>query len=283
MFQITQQTTGSVTEAIALLAGDVEPQAQVCYGRALRALQAAGIPFLVGGAFALAHYAGILRRTKDLDLFVRRRDARDALSVLGAEGYETCLPYPHWLGKAISGDDFIDIIWSSGNGLAEVDDDWFVYAERSEVFGVAVDLCPVEEIVWAKSFIMERERYDGADVAHLLRARGDKLDWPRLFARFGAHYRVLLSQIILFGFIYPAEKERVPSWVLDDLLARLANERCSPASDDKICRGTLLSRAQYLADIEQAGYEDARLAGGSMTAEEIAVWTRAIDTSKCRI
>jgi putative nucleotidyltransferase-like protein len=283
MLQTTQPTNGSVPEAIALLAGDVEPQAQVCYARALRALQASRIPFLVGGAFALTYYAGILRRTKDLDLFVRRRDAHTALSVLEAEGYETCLPYPHWLGKAISGEDFIDIIFSSGNGLAEVDEDWFTYAVPSEVFGVTVDLCPAEEIVWAKSFIMERERYDGADVAHLLRAQGDNLDWPRLLARFGEHYRVLLSQIILFGFIYPAEKERVPSWVLEDLLARLANEARSPASDDKICRGTLLSRAQYLVDIERAGYEDARLSGGSMTPEDIAMWTRAIDTSKSRI
>ena len=245
-------------EAVALLAHDVEPRARAFYGRALRALRGARVPFLVGGAFALTYYAGVLRRTTDLDIFVRRRGAPAALEALAAEGYETCLPYPHWLGKASSGDDFIDIIWSSGNGLAEVDDAWFEHAVRAEVFGVDVDVCPAEETIWAKSFIMERERYDGADVAHMLRAQGDKLDWPRLLARFGDHFRVLLSQIILFGFIYPNEKERVPPWVMDDLLARLANDTRSPSPDDKICRGTLLSRAQYLVDIERAGYESSQ-------------------------
>ena len=32
-----------------------------------------------------------------------------------------------------------------------------------------VKLCPPEEIIWSKSFIMERERFDGADINHLLR------------------------------------------------------------------------------------------------------------------
>ena len=62
---------------------------------------------------------------------------------------------------------------------------------------------------------MERERYDGADVAHLLRAHGDRLDWPRLLRRFGPHWRVLLSHLVLFGFIYPGERALVPAWVMD--------------------------------------------------------------------
>jgi hypothetical protein len=33
----------------------------------------AGIPFLVGGAFAHACFTGIRRSTKDLDLFIRAR------------------------------------------------------------------------------------------------------------------------------------------------------------------------------------------------------------------
>ena len=44
------------------------PQAGAFYRRALMALQAARVPFLVGGGYALAHYTGIIRHTKDFDL-----------------------------------------------------------------------------------------------------------------------------------------------------------------------------------------------------------------------
>lgn len=53
---------------------------------------------------------------------------------------------------------------------------------------------------------MERERFDGADVAHIILKRGKRLDWGRLLSRFGEHWRVLLSHLILFDYIYPSEK-----------------------------------------------------------------------------
>ena len=56
-------------------------------------------------------------------------------------------------------------------------------------------LSPPEEMIWSKAFVQERERYDGADVIHLLRELGPTLDWPRLLMRFGDRWRVLLSFI----------------------------------------------------------------------------------------
>ncbi len=58
-------------------------------------------------------------------------------------------------------------------------------------------------MIWSKAFIMERERYDGADIAHLILACGRDLDWRRLLGRFGRRWRVLLSHLVLFGFVYP--------------------------------------------------------------------------------
>jgi hypothetical protein len=262
---------------------DIAPEARAFYTTVLRALREAGVPFIVGGAYALMHYAGILRRTKDLDIFVRRRDVGATLAVLAREGYETCLTFPHWLGKAFSGPHYLDVIFSSGNGLAEVDDAWFQHVRRAEIFGLSVDICPPEEMIWAKAFIMERERFDGADVAHLLRAVSAELDWPRLVARFAEHWRVLLSQLVLFGFIYPAEQGCIPTWVMRELVARLEAEASAPPPSGHVCRGTLLSRAQYLVDVCE-GYGDARLwPSGSMTPEEIAHWTAAIDTGKSHL
>jgi hypothetical protein len=259
----------------------LSPKARAFYRRALRVLRDAELPFLIGGAYALAFYTNIVRYTKDLDVFVRPEDAGRTLDLLAGAGCRTELTFPHWLGKAYEEDDFVDVIFSSGNGVVRVDDAWFTYAPTGEVLGEPVRLCPVEEMIWSKSYILERERYDGADINHLLRAAGTDLDWPRLLERFGPHWRVLLSHLVLFGFAYPPERTRVPDWVMEDLLRRLEKEQHTPPPDRRVCQGTLLSREQYLIDVEQWGYEDARLAPrGPMTATDIGCWTAAIDGEK---
>jgi len=244
----------------------------------LACLAEQAIPFLVGGGYALRHYTGDVRGTRDLDLFVRRGDARRLLDALGALGLETDLTFPHWLGKARLGGECIDVIYSSGNGIAAVDDDWFRHAVPATVLGVRVELSPPEEMIWSKAFVMERERFDGADIAHLLLACHKRLDWRRLLTRFGPHWRVLLAHLVLFGFIYPLERGVVPPGVMRLLARRLALETRAPAPAERICLGTLLSRAQYLTDVSRRGYADARLGpAGGMTPEDVAHWTAAID------
>jgi hypothetical protein len=239
-------------------------------------LEARGIPFLVGGAYAFERYTGIGRHTKDFDLFIHPRDVQPALDTLGAAGCETDLCFPHWLGKARCGDDFVDLIFSPGNGVALVDDLWFQHSVSERVFDHPVRLIPAEEMIWSKAFIMERERYDGADIAHILRACAGALDWPRLIGRFDGYWRVLLQHLVMFGFIYPSERARIPAAVMRELMGRLDRELTRSASD-RACRGTLISRAQYLVDLERWGYADPRLAPhGNMTPAERERWTAGI-------
>ncbi len=247
------------------------------YKRVIQVFQDHDIDFLVGGAYAFVHYTGIGRDTKDLDLFIYRDDWDRATRALAEVGITTELTYPHWLGKAFGGrqrEFFVDLIFSGGNGVAEVDDEWFANAMRDESLGFPVRLMPVEEMIWSKAFLMERERFDGADVLHLIRARQKDINWPRLLARFGEHWRVLLAHLVLFPYVYP--NDPAPQAVIDTLLERAKHE---PKADEgiRLCRGTLLSRAQYLADVERWHYVDARLVPlGTMTPEEIDIWTRAI-------
>jgi hypothetical protein len=236
----------------------LEPRLYNFYSAALSALQQAQIPFLVGGAYALACHTGVVRHTKDVDIFTRPEDCQRALEVFSANRYRTEVTDPCWLAKAYSGEDFIDVIFSSGNCVAEVDNVWFEYAIDASVFGLPVQLCPVEETIWSKAFVMERERYDGADIAHLLRACGERLDWTRLLARFDSHWRVLLSHLVLFGFVYPYERGCIPAFVMDTLLDRLQGEAQPPPTVGRLCQGTLLSKVQYAIDLDRWGYEDAR-------------------------
>nr|PZN79973.1 MAG: hypothetical protein DIU56_04710 [Pseudomonadota bacterium] len=260
---------------------ELDPSARGFYRRTLALLSESGVQFLVGGAYALARYTGIERHTKDFDIFIRSGDYDTVMKVLERAGCRTELTFPHWLGKAHCGDSFIDVIFSSGNGIARVDEEWFEHSVDGEVLGLPVRLCPAEEMIWSKAFIMERERYDGADIMHLLRACGDRLDWPRLLRRFGPHWRVLLKHLVMFGFVYPCERNRIPRAVMRELLDRLEAELDSPPPSERVCYGTIVSRAQYLIDVECWGMQDARLVhGGPMSDADVAHWTAAIHDDK---
>jgi hypothetical protein len=226
--------------------------------RAIAVLTDAGVPFVVGGAYAYAHYTGIYRDTKDLDLFPRQRDAVRALEVLEKDGWRTERTDEVWLYKAFKGEWFVDFIFSSGNGVAVVDDEWFEYAKSGEVFGQSTLIAPAEEVIWSKSFVLERERYDGADVIHLIKCAGRDFDWDRLLRRFDRYWEVLLSHVLLFRFAYPGERSIVPDWLMVELLSRASRTILDGDWVERVCRGNLMSRVNYRVDIEQWGYRDGR-------------------------
>ena len=249
------------------------PDAREVYREMLTVLNDAGAPYLVGGGYAFSLHTGIYRETKDFDIFVVERDLPAVSEVLRRSGAEVELFAPHWLAKAKHGDVFMDVIYSSGNGIATVDDAWFDHAPCADVMGLRTRICPVEEMIWSKAFIMERERYDGADVLHLLHEHATRLDWDRLLARFGDHWRVLLAHLTLFGFVYPQRRSTVPDPIMAELTRRLRREQRQPPPRMAVCRGALLSRAQYVVDVEQWGYRDGRLPpDGRMTRADIAHW-----------
>jgi len=270
------------------------------YVDTMKALNAAGIPYLVGGAYAFGVYAKIERHTKDFDIFVKKEDADRVLNCLAKSDLKckSDQTLPHWLYKAIKGENFIDIIFSSGNGVAVVDDIWFEKAGVGMVLGMKAPLIPAEEMIWSKGYIMERERFDGADVAHVIRGWGEKMDWARLVSRYGSDWRVLFSHLVLFGYIYPAESGKIPTWVMDHMITLLHQEKPTSTphgptptaplappprvETENLCRGTLLSRQQYLKDVAEWRYVDgrtqARAGGGGapiMSEEAVAHWTAA--------
>lgn len=251
------------------------PEARDFYRKALAVLLEAEIPFLVGGGYAVFAHTGIARMTKDIDLFLTENDLSLALHALSSAGYHCELAYPHWLAKAHLESDFIDLIFNSGNGCCPVDRRWFDHAKNCVVLGLPVQLCPPEESIWQKAFIMERERYDGADVAHLLKECGPELDWNRMLERFGEHWPVLYSHLVLFRYIYPGHEQLIPKQVLVELARRFDQAPPNSAHPARVCRGPLLSREQYVFDIEELGYQDARLHPlGEMSNDDVARYTR---------
>jgi hypothetical protein len=226
---------------------------------ALSTLRNAEIPFVVAGAYALHAYTGVYRVTKDLDIFLRRQDVDRALESLAEVSFRTEMLDPVWLAKAYATNDyFVDLIFSSGNGVTEVDDQWMTRGKSHVIHGLPVLVAPPEEVIWSKAFVCERERFDGADVNHIIYACAEQMDWRHLLSRFGPYWQVLLAHLAFFRFSYPGHADKVPRWLWLELLRRAGEERSDP-SLARLCRGTLLSRTQYEIDLDLGGFQDARM------------------------
>ena len=62
------------------------------------------------------------------------------------------------------------------------------------------------------------------------------------------------------------------------LVACCTNGNCTLVASTTACNGTIISRQQFLIDINQWGYKDARLQPlGNMSADEITHWTAGIE------
>lgn len=226
---------------------------------ALSALKNAEIPFVVAGAYALHVYTGIYRSTKDLDIFLKREHVERAMEALSAMSFQTKMHDPVWIAKAYANDEyFADLIFSSGNGIAVVDDLWIDRAASGVVHGLPILVAPPEDIIWSKSFVCERERFDGTDINHLILARGKQMDWKHLMMRFEPHWEVLLAHLTFYRFAYPGQRDHVPQWVWEQLLDR-ARQQPNEPDKKKLCRGMIIAQGQYRVDVEHWGYADARM------------------------
>ncbi|EHK58210.1 nucleotidyltransferase family protein [Allomesorhizobium alhagi] len=256
-----RQGSGSIPETNASIDAKAaptheHPEAEAFYATAIGELAASGLPFLIAGAYAVSAYTGISRETKDLDIFCKAGDSTRILALFKDKGYAVEVEDDRWLGKVFQGRNFFDVIFSSSNGAVPVGDSWFEHACAIELFGIPVRIIGPTELVWSKSFIQTRHRYDGADVAHLLLRAHDQIDWQRLLVYMEAHWEVLLVHLLNFRWIYPSERAHVPEWLLDELLDRLAKQRELPPSHMKICRGRMYSLADYDFDVGEWGFAD---------------------------
>ena len=228
------------------------------YKRALSTLNAAGIPYVVSGAYAIYEHTGIYRETKDLDLFLEPDQVTAAERELRGAGFRTRLEQPHWLAKATLGDHFVDLIYGMGNGLALIDPDWYTHSTPAILAANQVRVAPVEEMIWHRLFISERHRQDTADILHLILCHGQQLDWDRLIHKTGAHWPLLLAQIQLFHYVYPEAGGRIPDRVVETLLARAAQDLTRPRTGERLTRGTLISRFSFSIDVREWGMRDFR-------------------------
>lgn len=199
---------------------DPPPNSQGFYTDSLRLLGKSGVPYLLSGTYALSCHTGIIRPTKDMDVFCKAGDAPRLLAWFKQHGYEIEVEDDRWIGKVWQGEHFFDVIYNLSSASIPVTEDWFRDTYEVEIYGSIVPVTPPTEFILSKLFIQDRYRYDGADVAHVILKKHDEIDWKRLLATMELQWEVLLIHLLNFRFIYPTERDCVPRWLFDELIER---------------------------------------------------------------
>jgi hypothetical protein len=235
---------------------DKNGEAYKFYCESLDLLTESGIPFMLGGAFAIFYHTGIYRDTKDLDIFVKSSDYPKLLKYFVGKGFKVQVHDARWIAKVWRGECFIDIIFSSVQNICHVDQSWFDRAPTVEMFDRQVKVVAAEEVIFCKSYVWNRERFDGADINHLLLKCGKKLDWKHLLDRLDVHWHLLLAELLLFQFTYPSDYLGIiPQWIFDELLGRAKEQYDLPPAVVNVCRGPLIDNTSYCIDVKDWGYK----------------------------
>ena len=218
------------------------------YRLAIETMENSGVPFLLGGGFALATFTGRWRDTKDIDFYVLPQDrpaAIKALSQAGFKDYFKRLRYDRrWIYRSVKSDVIVDIIWSMANRRARVDRSWFAGAQTVSIRGKSVLVLPMEEFLWCKLYILQRDHCDWTDIFNLLYARGPQVNWPRLLARLDEDVPLLKGLLSVYGWLCPKSARELP----DSLWRTLKLEKPKVAQNLRRDRIRLLdSRAWFAA------------------------------------
>jgi Uncharacterised nucleotidyltransferase len=213
------------------------------------------VPYVISGAFALHQHTGICRDTKDLDLFLPAEDVHRALEALSEAGFETEVADPVWLAKAHRDDFFVDLITGMSNGAVTVERSWIERSTPCTVLGVPSRVLGAEELIASKMFVTRRERFDGADICHVIFGTRDTFDWDymmELVRQHGDHWEIMLWHLVLYQYVYPAYTDAVPRRIWDTLLRKFQQAVANPDRNAKF-RGSLIDENMFWIDVNEWG------------------------------
>src|SRR5436190_9705134 len=159
MVHPTMQTTQSIDwEAL------IPAEEWALYKSVIDKLREKGIRFALAGGLAFSEYAKQVRNTKDLDLYIfpdDREGAVEAVLSVGFEDYYGQYPYDRsWIFRACKGPVIVDLIWTAPNHRMLVDPRWLTRGYDVSIYGTRVKVVPPEELIWAKLFVLQRDRSD---------------------------------------------------------------------------------------------------------------------------
>ncbi len=207
------------------------------------------IRFALGGGLAVSVYTGQWRRSKDLDIYVLPRDREAMIAITrraGLRDYHPERPYDRtWIYRSSLNGAIVDIMWAMANHRAPVDETWLLCGAEVSVNGERVRVLPVEEMIWDKLYVLQRDRCDWPEALKLIYAAGPTLDWEHLLARVGDDQPLLAGALSVFRWLCPGRARAFPRWVWERLAVPAPPPGAAP--DTERTRVDLLDRRPWFA------------------------------------
>jgi Nucleotidyl transferase of unknown function (DUF2204) len=175
-------TENASTTEISVPEEDSELRAALKYAAA--ALKADGVPFALGGGYAL-WVRGAPEPVHDVDLVVAEQDVPAAVNSLAEAGFRIERPPEDWLFKAWWQDSLVDVLHKL-RGIT-VDRDLIDSADEVEVLGVRIPVLPPTPIMIAKLHSLSEHYGDFGAMLPTFRAVREQLDWPHIRAEVSGH------------------------------------------------------------------------------------------------
>jgi hypothetical protein len=148
--------------------------------RSVAALEAEGVPYLLGGGLGCWARGGP-PSSNDIDLMVKREDAERAQSALVAAGMRGENPPEQWLLKAWDDDILIDLIFEP-SGMT-IDDAAICRGERLSVMAMEVHVMALDDILATKLMALDEHSVDYGDMLLISRSLREQIDWGQLRER----------------------------------------------------------------------------------------------------
>jgi hypothetical protein len=145
--------------------------------RAAAALRDAGIPFAIGGSFAVWARGGP-SSDHDVDIMIREQDAPRALDVLADAGMRTERPPEGWLVKAWDGDVLVDLIYAPS--AVDVDDSLLARCDEHNVHGMPMPVLPADVVLTSRLAALTEHHLDFEGLLAMARAVREQVDWERV-------------------------------------------------------------------------------------------------------
>jgi hypothetical protein len=164
-----------------------EPLLRTALKRSASALKADGVPFALGGGYAL-WVAGGPEPSHDVDLVVAETDVELAANSLAAAGLQVERPPEDWLFKAYCDPNsstepaeepaLVDVLHRLGG--VPVEQSLLETAQEFEVLGVRIPVLPPTPIMIAKLKSLSEHYCDFAPLLLSVRAVREQLDWTEI-------------------------------------------------------------------------------------------------------
>jgi hypothetical protein len=120
---------------------------------------------------------------------------------------------------------------------------------------VQSQIISAEDLIASKLFVLRRERFDGADISHVIYRMKGQLKWDRILELAAEHWEILLLALVLFRYVYPAHTDYVPAALWQNLLSRYMHLVQHPDANAPF-RGSLVDDNIFCIDIKDWGLED---------------------------